>query len=120
MRAQLTLRRLLPHQGVHLCEEQNDRRPQRDQDHGREDQEEDRKDELDADLAGALLSVLAEARPNILPMRAQSRSQAGAELVRIEQQTGEFLELDVAAAGGEIVQRLHPRWIIAKLKMKLG
>src|ERR1043166_1822782 len=110
---------LLTQQVLHLRENQDHGRPQGDENHGWEDEEKDGKDQLYAHFSGFFLRKLAQPDSQITGMGLQCGSQAGAETIGIDQQIRELTEFQVAAAFGEVSQRVGARGVGFQLELKL-
>src|SRR5260370_37088520 len=94
--------------------------PERHQKHRREDQEEHREDELDADLPGGFLRLLPHACAQILDVRSQGWREAGFKAVAIDQQAAKLLQLGIAVTGTELFQSLAAAFAGSQLQLRLS
>src|SRR5438045_3385944 len=78
----------------------------RDQEHRWKNEEEDREDELDADLAGALLGILTAADAHEIGMGAERFRDAGAELVGLNENRNKLLQFSLTGSSGQIAEGL--------------
>ncbi len=93
--------------------------PERDQKHGRKDQEEDRKDQFHSDFPGLFLGLLTKARAQILGVRAQRRANADAKTVAVDQQIRQLAQFRLLVARGQGAERVGAGAAGSQLHAKL-
>ena len=95
--------------------ELDDGRAQGDDVHRGKQTEDERKDELDAELRGALLGPLTALRSAHLRLRAKSLRDARPEPIRLHQHRHELAHVIDLGALGEVLERLQSRLAGANL-----